>query len=243
MKGPRVCLRLLAGLLLSTPLPLSAGEPELKSFTAEYSLRQGYLEFARVKVSLQISDDGVYQYRAHTLPVGITAFFRNDEIIEKSNGRISQGSIKPISYHYQHKSSSNPRRADLSFDWNRLRVTNTTANSRWSMKITQDTQDKFSQQLRLMLSRSEGKQSIEFPVADGGRTKIYRFRQSRKERVETDAGDFLTTVMIRSKDNRPSRASLWLAPELNYLPVKVERTEKDGQFIMELSWVNWGQVR
>jgi len=49
--------------------------------------------------------------------------------------------------------------------------------------------------------------------------------------------------MIRSKDNRPSRASLWLAPELNYLPVKVERTEKDGQFIMELSWVNWGQVR
>ena len=243
MKGLRIPLRLLAGLLFSSHLPLLAAEPELKPFTAEYSLSLGYLEFARVEVSLQISDDGAYQYRAHTLPVGVTAFFRSDEIIENSNGRISQGSIRPLNYHYQHDSSANPRRADLNFDWDRLRVTNTTANSRWSMKIAPDTQDKFSQQLRLMLSRSGGKQAIQFPVADGGRTKIYRFQQSREEWIETDAGGFLTLVMVRSKDNRPSRASLWLAPELNYLPVKVERTEKDGRFIMQLNSVSWDVSR
>jgi len=243
MKGLRVPLLLLAGLLLSGHLPLLAAGQELKSFTAEYSLSLGHLEFARVKVSLQISNDGAYQYRAHTLPVGVTAFFRSDEIIENSNGRISQGSIRPLSYHYQHDSSTSPRRVDLNFDWNRLRVTNTTTNSRWSMRITPDTQDKFSQQLRLMLSLSKGNQTIEFPVADGGRTKIYRFRQSQEEWIETDAGGFLALVMVRSKDNRPSRASLWLAPELNYLPVKVERTEKDGRFIMELSSISWDQVR
>ena len=125
------------------------------------------------------------------------------------------------------------------FDWQTGRVTNRTAGSDWSMEIHPGTQDKFSQQLRLMLAVSKGAQMIEFPVADGGLLKGYRFEQQGWEQVTTRIGAFNSLKLSRSKNDKPSRASYWLAPKLNHLPVKVVRTEPDGNFVMLLRSLTW----
>ncbi|MCB1859494.1 MAG: DUF3108 domain-containing protein [Gammaproteobacteria bacterium] len=225
-------------LLLPSPAP-GAQETSLRPFRAEYSLSRGYLEFARVEVELRLPANGGYSYRAHTIPIGLTAVLHSDEVTETSQGRIVDGQIQPLKYRYLHAKSTNPRQVELSFDWPDLRVTNTTQGTRWLMKIKPGTQDKFSQQLSLIVALANGKRNIQFPVADGGLTKQYSFYIQKEEIVSTGIGPLHTAKVIRSKNGRPSRASLWLAPELHYLPVKVERRENDGEYTMNLLQVHW----
>ena len=227
------------GLSLISSYTLADSRPRLSPFTAEYSLSRGYLKLAKVEITLDLDERGTYRYSAHTTPVGLTAVLHSDKISEISSGIIAEEGVIPHSYHYQHHNSDSQRAVELSFDWQALRVTNSLGGSSWSMKIRPGTQDKFSQQLSLMLSLSAGKRKVDFPVADGGHAKDYRFRLQGEETVEVEAGRFHTLKMARSKNGRPSQASLWLAPKLNHLPVIVEKKEKDGLYLMELSRFAW----
>jgi len=236
-RQPRTLLLLTACWLL-TLLPRIAAA-ELRPFTADYSLSRGYLLLAHVRVTLRIDADGRYRYRAHTLPVGVTAVLRSDEITESSEGMIIGREIRPDSYLYRHDKRENPRQVQLRFDWQQLRVLNQTPSSNWSMAVTAGTQDKFSQQLALMQALATGRRELEMSVADGGRLKRYRYQFQQMEPVITPAGEFDTLKLTRQKDQRRSQASLWLAPALGYLPVRVERRERDGVFEMELDALSW----
>ncbi len=231
---------LLTGLLFLTANTAVSEELNgLKPFSAEYTLSHGYLELASVKVSLKLSENGEYVYRAHTLPTGLTAVLHRDEITEISRGRIVGTQVRPSSYRYLHEKPSKPRQVELKFDWSKMQVTNSTPESRWQMKLKPGTQDKFSQQLRLMIALIQGHRKIEFPVADGGLMKSYRFHIEKEEMLETALGSVRALKAIRSKNARPSQASLWLSPDLNYLPVRVERKEKDGEYSMRLTHIRW----
>lgn len=227
------------GLSLISRAALTGEQPQLSPFTAEYSLSRGYLTLAKVEITLDIDSQGVYRYSANTTPVGLTAVLHSDQISEISNGIITDEGVVPQSYHYRHHNSDSPRSVDLKFDWLAMRVTNSLDGTSWSMKIKPGTQDKFSQQLSLMHAVAAGKRKVEFPVADGGRAKEYSFRFQVEEVVDVEAGSFHSIKMARSKNRRASQASLWLAPRLNYLPVIVEKKEKDGLYLMKLKNFAW----
>ena len=241
MKPIRWILPWIIACLLTTAGPTSAaGQPiRLKPFTAEYDLSKGVLVFAKVQVSLTLESPNHYRYEARTTPTGLYTLISSDEITEISEGIVKSGRIKPLNYHYRHKKSKSDHQVDLDFNWPALHVINQTPDSRWIMKVGPGTQDKFGQQLSLMLALASGQRDIGFKVADGGRTKFYQFSFQGKELIHTPAGAFSSLKMVRTKDGKPSQASLWLAPEINYLPVQVERTEKDGLFVMKLNAFQW----
>ena len=241
MKSVRWALPGIIVCLLVTDGPTLAARQELrlKPFTAEYDLSRGMLVFAKVQVSLTLLPPDRYKYKARTEPTGLYNLIRNDEITEISKGIIQGGRITPLIYHYRHKKTDSDHQVDLEFNWRALQVINRTPESRWIMKIDSGTQDKFGHQLALMLALADAKRDISLKVADGGKTKNYRFEYQGKELIHTPAGSYQALKMVRTKDDRPSQASLWLAPEINYLPVRVERKEKDGPFVMKLNSFRW----
>jgi len=226
-------------MLLIMPALWANQVTRLPPFSAEYTLNRGSMLIGKVTVTLGLSDNGAYDYRAHTVLVGLVAFFRDDEITEQSTGRIDRTGVIPGHYSYHHKKKKKPRKIDLTFDWTTHQVTNNTGDSHWSMTVPQGAQDKFSQQLALMLALSKGEQNVQFKVADGGKLKTYRFRLDGKETIETPAGSFVSLRLARQKDDRPSKATFWLSPDLHYLPVKIVKKDKDGPYIMELSAIHW----
>lgn len=228
---------LIAGwMLLATP-PLWANQ--LTPFSAEYALNRGNIPFGKVTITLTLDGEGSYSYRAHTTPVGIVAVFRDDEITELSKGHISNNDIIPSSYSYHHKKKKKPRKVDLSFNWQHNKVTNSSTHSTWSMPIPPGTQDKFSQQLALMIAVAKGDDRAEFKVADGGKLKTYRFISEGEESIKTKAGAFNALRLARQKNDRPSKATFWLSPDLKYLPIKIIRKNKDEPYIMELQSIQW----
>lgn len=238
----RFLLTLLLAAGLVSPLPgiaQSATGQTLKSYSAEYRVSMGSLVIGRANITLRLSGDGQYSYHAYTAPVGLAAIFRKDEITEQSEGWIVDDAIIPSRYLYTHKRPKRTRQVNLDFNWPDSRVANHTAGSLWSMEIPKGTQDKFSQQLALILALGRGDRAAEYQVADGGLLKSYRYTEVNRELISTKSGEYQTIRLARNKDDRPSRATLWFAPDLNFLPVRIAKHEKDGDYVMELISVTW----
>ncbi len=232
----------LFGLLLwgaVLPTQTAAGTSKLESYTAKYRVTRGSFVIGQATIILKISGKNQYDYKGYTKPVGLVAVFRKDEITEASRGTINELTVKPETYRYKHKKSKKTRQVDLVFDWANKRVANRAAGSDWSMSIPTSTQDKFSQQLALMMRLNQGKHESSFQVADGGRLKTYHFKVDGQAHLKTEAGEYKALKVIRKKGKRPSRAIFWMAPELNHIPIRVVKRESDGEFMMELQTITW----
>ena len=218
---------------------ISAPASALSPYTAQYELTRNDTLLGSVTIQLNYPDKSSYLYSARTETSGLVAFFRDDEIIESSQGQITGRNVRPNSYRYNHKRKDNPRLVELTFDWQKGEVLNRHADSSWSMSIPGDTQDKFSQQLALMLALAEGKRSLKFNVADGGRLKAYHYELLEKEKLQLPAGTFSTLKLSRRKGSGKVNATYWMAPELAFLPVRIERLGREHRVLMTLRSVSW----
>jgi hypothetical protein len=92
------------------------------------------------------------------------------------------------------------------------------------------TQDKLSYQLQLRLDLLAGKTDMTYAVADGGKLKEYRFKVTGEEQIDTPYGRYNAVRVMRDRGEDADRETLiWLAPELDYLIVRLEQTESDGK--------------
>jgi hypothetical protein len=235
----RILPLLLAGWMLPAGPTIGGDRPPLPPYQAEYRLDRDDTRIGRVDVSLAVSPQGKYTYRTSTRATGLAALFKPDEITETSRGHISARQVVPSSYQYLHERPDRPRRVELTFDWENRRVLNRTTDSEWSMKIPKKTQDKISQQLALRLDLLENQHKSQFRVADGGYLKSYRFSVVDEESVETVTGRFKSLKLSQTKGEKRDHSTLWMARELGFLPVRIERIKGDSIYRMTLESVTW----
>jgi len=120
----------------------------------------------------------------------------------------------------------------LKFDWQQMKVTNTINGDPWHMQIPDATLDKLSINLALMAHLSASETDISFPVADGGKLKTYDFKVIGKESIDTPLGQISTIKVSRNKRGRKGKqAMLWLAPDLGYLVVRIDKADKDNDIV------------
>jgi hypothetical protein len=214
--------------------------PPLAPVTAEYRVLRDGIELARAEVRLALEDDGGYAYRSHTQAVGLISLIREDEILEQSLGHWSGGAFVPGHYSYSHRTGETTREVEIEFDWPHQRAINRAGGTTWTMPVPDGTQDKLGQQLVLMAAMGRGLRTIEMDVADGGALRSYRYDVQGRELVRTPAGEFLAWRVRRRKDDGPSRLTLWSAPGLGHLPVRMDRRDGDNLYRMELLSVTLG---
>lgn len=207
---------------------------ELKPFVATYMITALGLEGINVTNSLSIAQSQskglAYHFKSYSMPIGLLAFKKNETRDEQSEGLILDGNIQPQSYKYlQIQNNKTRRNVELDFDWKRREVINNHKhkNSKWSMSVPLQTVDKLSYQLSMMLMlHNNPAKHFSFPVADGGKLKQYHFEILDEERVYTSLGSYKALKIHHTRYNKEKDITLWCAPELNYLPVKIIQEEK-----------------
>lgn len=222
----------LSGFLL-TFLGQAGAAPQIDSFQARYQLNRSGLPFGHVEVSFQLDSQGHYRYSAKTRLNKFVALLHTYSISEMSQGVIEEGRFVPQQYFYHSEKSEQERIIQLSFDWQKRRVRTATNDSPWSMRIPMGTQDKLSQQLAIQLALIGGENTASFDVADGGRLKRYHYTSEGIEKLQTALGE-LTTIRVKRSKQALADYTIWFAPSLNYLPIRFEREQPDGRFVMEL---------
>jgi hypothetical protein len=225
-----------AGWLLACVLKLPALQAaSLPSFTATFQIMRDTLRLGTNEVDLTVEENGDYRYESHTWPSNWISWLLNEDLRELSRGIMDHAGIRPLFYHYQRSGRRTTRTAELTFDWKTSTVVNNVADSTWEMTIPAGTLDKLSTQLGMMRELQNGATEKTFAVADGGKLKQYAFQVIGTELVELPAGRFETVKLNRVGDSAQTVTTIWCAPELHYLPVRIlQRKEGQSEYRREL---------
>jgi len=198
-----------------------------QEFVAHYSLTKGIITLGKSHRSFKKIAANQYVFESISKPYGVGKIISDGEIRETSHWILHDNILRPTHYSYRNSDSDLKRNVTLDFDWQKQIVINTVNGNPWKMKLEPATQDKLLYLLSLMVDLKNGKRKLEYKVADGGTTKTYRAMVEGEQNIVIDLGKFTTLKVVRHHPNG-KRTTLWCAPSMDYLPIRIEQTKKDG---------------
>lgn len=196
----------------------------ISEFRAVYALDYDGIPFTAKGVrELKKVGDGIY-----LLSNNAESMVAN--IIEESTfSWIPDQRLQPNLYEYHLKQPFGKRDAILNFDWQKNIVVNDVQSKPWKMAIPEGTLDKLSYQLQLRYDIKAGITDVTYPIADGGKLKMYQFKVLGEEQLTTPLGEFNTVKVQRVRETGKKRNTVfWLAKDFDYLLVKLKQTKKKG---------------
>lgn len=222
----RSCILITLLMTLSGQL-LAQQQNQLPEFEAVYDVYRSGIKIASTVRKFVRQQDGTLLYRSETNVTGIATMFRKDRIIEQSISSYVDGRILPRQYLYEHTGTSKVRNVTIDFDWDANQITNSVNGAPWHMPATRGMLDKLLYQYTIMLDMQQGKSSLSYIIADGGKEKTYRFEKLGEEILDTPLGKLNTIKMKRYRSDSDRESIFWSAQELGYMPIKLENID-DG---------------
>lgn len=235
-------LLLMLGLVSLSRAQAATGDAFLPEFDLRFDLRRDGLLVGHTVVRLRKRADECWEYTRRSRPAGVASLLRSDIVEETSRWRPHQGRIRPEKYDY-HRRGDHPRRVRIDFDWAKNQAANTLDEQTWRMPLPHGALDKLSVELALMRDlRSSGsgeQRTWRYSMADGGRLKHYLFEMQGRETLESPVGPLQTRVLLSRRNHDDQRTRYWMASELGYLPVRIERLREDDETaVMQLTELN-----
>lgn len=219
------CLRelLLAALLLATAsLSTSGVAGELKPFSASYSITAGDAQIELEKLS-----DDRWSYRTRIRQNLLARLLASVPESMRSVFRIQNDQIIPEAFAVEDGARGDSKDQSLVFDWAAGRVRGVSERKPVDLPTQPGLLDEMSVQVALMHALINGRTPERFVMVDNDRIKEYLYVAEGRERLKSKLGEF-DTVIFRSTRPESSKSTwFWCAPELGYLPLKVER--RDGR--------------
>ncbi|OUR63852.1 isoprenoid biosynthesis protein [Methylophaga sp. 42_25_T18] len=216
-------------------LPFGILAQEIPDFSANYLVKLNGLQAGELKRRLTTNADGSRQFKSATKAKGIFSFFKPDLVEETSTWQFLGSQIRPQHYLYERTGGKKDKYMSLQFDWPTNQLYIDDKKQPWQLKLEHGTLDKLVYQLALMSDLADEKTAFNYRIADGGKLKSYDIRIVDKEIVTTPLGKIEAIKLIRYREGENKRqTTLWCAPQLNYLPVKLEHTEKGGSVFTAL---------
>ncbi len=208
-------------------------EPLPPPFTAKYTLYYSGEKFINKKIAVLtrrltgLGDDR-YEYHSEIKTTGLLSLIRKVRIVESSRLTFEDGVLRPHRYNYERTDNRKRREVAVAFDWDGGKITNTISGDAWDLPTEPPVMDKLLYQLAIMHDLKKGQPPASYLVADGKKVKTYDIERLGEERIDTPFGNYHTVKMLRRRPGSDRKSVFWCAPDLEYLPVKVEHDEKDG---------------
>jgi hypothetical protein len=204
------------------PLAALAAEPQLAEIDVHYSVTYTGIGLGRATIQLTRMDGGnCYRYESITDPIWLVVMLYGAPH-ETSEFCIVNGKVVAKRFEFV-----NPKREQDSFrlEFDPARHTVRGFPRGDVREVPPDAQDRFGlqQAVRLwVLKHLDDKDpgTVEFPTVDDTRVARYTFAIKGRETVDTPAGTF-DTVRVERIDDPKKTMKFWLAPERDYMPVKV----------------------
>ena len=220
-------VKLIFAVLFVALAPLSNAGLLESGFSATYEVshKSYYLGDAQRKLSKQA--DGSWLYRSDTKAKGIASLLVSDVINEKSIIKQSSDGYAPQFYEYHQHGGKRVKKYSLTFDWTKNEIVNDFLNQRLELKPK--THDLLSFQIQLMHDLQNSQKVIEYTIADKKRVETYELKVVQTSTIETPFKTFNAIEMISNKIRDKLQFRIWVAPELNYLPVRILNTNEKGE--------------
>jgi hypothetical protein len=186
----------------------SAAPMRFDRFVANFVLKAFGTTVGRSEWRLLPLENNRFLWESRSRSAGAGALFHDVYVTERSESELFGPSFRPIAYHYDRYAGTTGRKVQVIFDWRDGVALNTAKGHTWRMP-----------------------RSMQYAIADGGRVKRYDMRVLGTETLETALGTLETLKIRRLRHAAYGEATLWCAPALGYLPVKLEHRDRDGRLV------------
>lgn len=154
-----------------------------------------------------------------------------------SEGAIQSGSFVPS--RYRQVRSNAPEKAVMSeFNWTSNQLTHHYKGKTVQTTLPKGTQDALSQLYTFTLAGKAPPQ-LEFPVSNGRKLIHYRYEKLPGGRISTPMGSFEVIEYRRIAQPDENAISVWIAPALHHLPLRIRVREESGLFEQHLIRLNY----
>jgi hypothetical protein len=206
-------------LLALIGMPLGTADT-LLPYDALYKVSRSGLTAQR-RIHLRL-DGETYTLVATTKLTGLLALTGRGPIIEESRFVLEKGRIRPLRYQLEDGSDNHDKDIQINFDWLSGKSHGYAKGKQWQFPLISELLDPLTFQLAARRALMRGERTPVLHVHEGNRIRRYDFIKEATQTIRLGRKPIDT---IRYFVDRGSKRRLycWLAPTLNYLPIRLEQ--------------------
>ncbi|MBN1237707.1 MAG: DUF3108 domain-containing protein [Gammaproteobacteria bacterium] len=215
--------------------PVTAAAAALATYEAQYEVEYKGRRVGESELSMSFdSAADRYVFESRTEARGIARLLRPKPAIERSEFVVHDGMIRPLEFRFEDGSRKGEDNVDIAFDWNENKAAVTSEDGVAEFALTPGVLDRASLQAALMRDLSRERDPGPYVLVDEDALKTYRYSVGERRAVETGAGRFDAVAVEQVREGSSRTTLLWLAPKLDYLPVRIEQY-RDGELHMSMT--------
>jgi hypothetical protein len=203
----------------------TADEP-VPTYTARYGVDYKGRNVGESVHTLERENDH-YRFRSVTEAQGIARLLRRNPIVEQSLFELYDGAPRPLEFRLDDGTRKGEDDVTIDFDWPSGTAHVATEDGSMDLPLEPGVHDRATLQLALMLELAERGVPASHALIDDASVKTYSYEVSGQETLDTPAGTHDTVKVMQRREGSSRHTIIWLAPDLHYLPVKIEQRRDD----------------
>ena len=221
------------GLCLSL-IVSSACWSQPQNFVAVYTAQLKQAD-GQLSMTLKKEDGGLYSYELTTKPGGFWRIIIDGSIWQKSTFILEGNDVlRSQTYELIDTIRSKPRKSRANFDWEDSLITGHYKDRAIKLPLTGNFIDKASLQIAIIMDTRRGIDQSEYHILDKDKIQVVQVNRNSSAMINVPFGKFEAIEINRSSPDSNRTNTLWLAPELDYIPVKITQ-EENGKIVFSAS--------
>ena len=222
MRGFRSLL--LIGTLTSLELGALAVDHEVATYTATYEVEYKGKNVGTSEFSVRhLADAGLYEFNSRTVAKGLLKLVSPHPATERSSFRVDGDRIVPLEFWFEDGSRKGEDNLHIVFDWQRNIATVSGEDGQRELEVGPGVLDRGSIQVALMRDLAVKGEPGRYRMADDDSVTDYVYMDNGEAVTETGIGKLATRGVVQHREGSSRTTYLWLAPELKFLPVRIEQ--------------------
>lgn len=219
----------IGALSMTAPTLASAKSVEPSSANYNFTIEDKYKGTA----SRTLNKSGnTWKYNVDARVAGVASAAQN------STFSINGNSVVPTQASTTYKLLGVGRTHKLDFNPSSKKVVSNYKGKSTTMNMAQQAFDDLSLEIQIRQDLLNGKFSGNYYMARKDKIEKTPFKNAGSTKITVPAGTFDTVRVDRVHDDNSRSTSFWLAPSLDYLPVKVSQVNEGKKMDLELTKVN-----
>lgn len=213
-----------------TKMPTSAYQA--KAFTASYVVFRNGKDLGNATIRFSDAGNGRWELTTRTIGTGIAAI-AGVEVNERSLIRWNDGKPETLDYSFSQKAGWKDKQRSITVNAQNKTIVSQDKEKTYSLKYQPGVLDRHAITVAIMQELTQGKRGdLLFPVADRDELNTQLYRLIGNEKTETLLGSFNSVKVQRIRENANGKSTtLWLAPDRQFVPLRIEQKEGNGDTI------------
>ena len=219
----------IGALSMTAPTLASAKNIEPSSANYSFTVEDKYKGTATRTLN---KDGNTWKYNVNARVAGVAS------AAQDSTFSINGNNVVPTQASTTYKLLGVGRTHKLDFNPSSKKVVSNYRGKSTTMNMAQQAFDDLSLEVQIRQDLLNGKFSGNYYMAKKDKVKKTPVKKSGNTKITVPAGTFDTVRVDRVHDDNSRSTSFWLAPSLDYLPVKVSQINDGKKMDLELTKVN-----